>query len=241
MKYYFLLLLLIVMSSCKDVIDSDPNYDKTYKKGAILANQMNDVLQPLCSGNYWIYKVTTFDSDRTVTSVRNDTMKVIDSVTVDGDLWYRMDQFNYLINTESGLWSKCGECTSAPRFEFPYPCKNGNLEFYYEFGNHHSKVVDSSGNYLDIYSSDTIYRNMDVMKETSVTINSIDYSTIKYSYLNILKSNIPFIELKSKDWRREEYYVQNLGKVYYKLYKNEIGGPLYLSETWELIEYHLNN
>ena len=221
-KFYLsLCLILIVFSSCKDVIESDPNYEQNFVKGKILTNQTTGVIMPLAVENYWIYRVQYFDSIGTVTADIFDTIIVKNKCYAEDLMWYNTVDLldsNYYLNTETGLMYKYMNCCNEYRFYIPYPTiDNSTIEFEVEKNN--VMFLDTNGVYQNTII--TTLRNVKSELNQHVAIGTAQYNCIKYSITHKIKE--PDIQF-TKDWITYEYYQPDLGKVMELFYSNDNSG-----------------
>ncbi len=155
----------LIFISCSDIVDSDNNIkitEITYKE--ILADQENDVLLPLKTGNKWYYDVTEYDNDGSVNEEYIDSVEVISEVILGDENWFEVScpflakENIFLANTDAGLWAKCDNCGDKSFLLAKYPSKA-------------EKFASGYPNIIELPASDPAYYDrvdgLTLSKETS--------------------------------------------------------------------------
>jgi hypothetical protein len=220
-------LIAIVLISCEDITQSDPNkISNVVKYTKVLENQQSSVIQPLAAGKTWYYLHKYYNFDGGSNLITRDSMFVEGEYLDNNEKWFKvwhpifMD-FVYMTNTDKGLWYKCHLCDNASYLEAAYP----DLTTPYN-----SSSFDIFGFWFDSLQiahnfSDTLYKSYEISQENVILTNG-NINAIKYKVTTKrLTNNYSNLFLDSYN----AYYVPDVGLVKLeKFYYNK------LSETYEL-------
>lgn len=211
--------IALLLYSCNDVVNSDPNYNQILKKGIALENQSDGVIMPLAVGNYWHYNFTEYDTLGNLIETSIDTIEIKKNSIVDDSTWYNARESGadsvYFINTESGLWYKCSGCDDDSHLIAPYPVEN-NFTHNAWFETYQVIYENEDGSFSEDYVTTAIRIKCEL--DVIINVNGTQYNTIKYSlkpyFVDFGESEVRFA--KEIEW--ETYYVPDLGKVYEERY-----------------------
>lgn len=86
----------------------------------------SSVLVPLAINNTWVYQVTDFDSTGAVSEISEYVRKLVDTTTIDGQLYYQLDNLiGFVTNRPDGHWIFVG---SPPGWRYAkYPAFVGEI------------------------------------------------------------------------------------------------------------------
>lgn len=213
-----LFVISIILSSCGDITNSDPNVNtKVIQYNKVLANQVQSVIMPLKVGNRWIYRKE---------NLKLDTTEVMSMIKINGEDWFNVKHIRmgnlYLTNTDVGLWYKC-ECEGESFLQAKYPVYGNSYttNFYYNPFIYYNDSTDKYESGIDTLYREIIMENNKVITVPKGTFNTILYKTYIKS-INKLPFNA-YIYF---------YYVPDLGLIKIEEYLN---GSLQF--TYELVDY----
>ena len=103
-KIWGVILVTIILSSC------EPAPERIIPAGEIV---------PLKVGNQWTYKVKIFDEFGTVTDSSHETVKIMNEVVIENELWYVDNDGNVQTNRADGRWVRSDVAYLVEKF----PCK----------------------------------------------------------------------------------------------------------------------
>ncbi|MGA2298607.1 MAG: hypothetical protein ABSG15_13760 [FCB group bacterium] len=203
-KILFLSLFsLIILVSCKDNTTSPVS---------------QTVIWPLAVGNYWVIKISIYDSTGKSVFIQIDTMKVISDSIINSEKVYNIQllhdtifsfDYNYLCNRADGLYN------------------------YFNINNSFvaSLVLKYSGNAGDTYISDSSTIKIDSINAI-VKVPAGNFECYKYSveYFNGFY------------WEKGPIYLSpGIGFIYEEYYipLNYNSNSFRLAMTWELLSYKL--
>lgn len=240
MKKYILainlLALLILISSCQDIVDADNSILKTKKivYKTVKQDQEKDVIMPLKVGNLWVYRVTDYNTDQTVSKIFYDSLLVQKDTIINGEKWFvvvnpsnKLTDPMYLTNTDKGLYFRRSEWGNESLLRAQYPLVNSTYYVGYQAFTH-------LFNDPDTHINDT----MDCWANPSIITNyGTDYGTFNaYSYQtwwNLRKQKITF-----DPWFIENY-IPNLGLVEVRNFENDLTNGTTLSRVAYLVYTNL--
>jgi len=214
-------LFAILISSCGDILNPEQDTHTTpIKYHKVLKDQEHSVIMPLKVGYYWVYKVTSFNSDGSIKSIGYDTTIVKKDTIINGEKWFLVDDpssidcFEYfcLTNTNIGLYSNnLGSEFTLLRAE--YPPKHQTYLFSEEEYPTQVRYYDDYGNLIDqriVWLLSSFW--IDIEKINSFLIFNKTFDCYKY------KMNSEF-KIEGKKYNVPEYpadieyFVPNLGLV----------------------------
>ncbi|TAL68604.1 MAG: hypothetical protein EPN82_10015 [Bacteroidetes bacterium] len=245
MKNYFLivlqlsLLLILLLSSCKDIINSDENinkYDIHYNY--VLTDQTHNVIMPLHVGNNWIFNVKEFKSGSFVREYF-DTIKVVNELLQNNEKWFEVMWINdinsilYLTNTDAGLWMKCNICDNRSTLEAQYPSLSSPY-LACKYDDMHTIVYNDTTEQYEEMNYE-FYRWTNIDNFSGVVVPAGSFNGLKF--INGLEDKSTKVKFSLS---YIPYYVPDLGPIkfeYYVLSSKVDSSNLNL--LYELIRYEL--
>jgi len=136
--FIVLVAIVVTMIACDDK-PNEPGNGSTY------------VIVPFAVGDRSVFKVTDYDEAGSVTEISYDTILVVKDTTIEGDVWYVVEGFDYTSynrNTDNGMeeWTPSGTCML-----FKYPASEGNeydcslYDIHFEVGAANAEVTVEHG------------------------------------------------------------------------------------------------
>ncbi|MEI6089779.1 MAG: hypothetical protein WCR42_04965 [bacterium] len=216
-----LLVLVLLISSCGDIINPEPDTHTTpIKYHSVLKDQEHSVIMPLKVGYYWVYRVTSFNPDGSSESISYDTTFVKKDTLIDGCKWFILSDpgatdwviYRCLTNTDIGLCSNGSKCLGS-LLRAEYPVKHKTYLYCDEEYPTQVRYYDDDGNLIDqriVYATTNLWIDIQKISGYSLFYNSFD--CFKY---------IMWVELKAetkvqfaKDYpSANEYFIPNIGLV----------------------------
>ncbi|MEI6089772.1 MAG: hypothetical protein WCR42_04930 [bacterium] len=234
MKKYFLainlLAFVILLSSCEDIVDADYKIKKTkISYHSVITNQENGVIMPLKVGNLWVYKITSYNQDGSLSGISYDSLLIKRDTIINNEKWfiieepqYKHNDLIYLTNTDIGLWYKSSEMINKSYLRAEYPIKNATY-FIETVSDEIPELVNDS---LDIWINTGIANNF---SSSYGVFNCNKYT----AWGHIRKADRDY-----NPWF-VEYYSPNLGLLRTEQYKEDANKVLKLHKISELVYTNL--
>jgi hypothetical protein len=231
-----LLVLVILISSCGDILNPEPDTHTTpIKYHYVLKEQEHSVIMPLKVGNMWVYKVTELNGDGSVNKISYDTLLVKKDTIRNHEKWFIIDNssvtyelgFLLFTNTDVGLFSNEDCSCNILKAEYPNIYKR-YLYLHLDFP---ITDRDSLGEPYNQYINTDVWTDVERLVDYSTYLGIFD--CFKYKTWSESKKKGKII--LAFDRVTIEYYVPNLGLVYKELCKRNDDESLNIYETWELI------
>jgi hypothetical protein len=188
---------------------------------------LDDVIMPLALGNTWVYELTRFADDGSVSTVELDTTRVVKVTNYTGEVryytYFENDMGSYFTNRPDGLWSGGGDAGDVnPHLYLPYPSVVGQ---YVDLDRKASLRYDDKGHLMP----DTLVTRMTVVElNSTVSVKAGTYTCRRYELTEFWSSGLVF-------YRSSEYYIPNVGLVLREATSLDLNRTMKLSFRAELL------
>ena len=223
-------ILTITAIGCQDQLPTGPE---------------EDVILPLKVGNMWTGVETTYDANGVTISERFDTLKILDSARLLGEIWYRSNRIEgeheiWYRNDDDGLYqlpvriSGDGMPVQCPSKMLRYPASSSEI----------LHVIAERGCTADdplVFSnqdSTVHYQKMRTVTSNNLPVESPAGTLSCYAYVMSINN----VESTSTDetfpaLRTEEFYAPSIGPVRIDWFQGTMDNPNapILRKRWELL------
>lgn len=210
-----------ILNSCKDSLGLDQRIETPLKVP----------VKPLNIGNYWEYKVISYNERAEIIDESYQRYEIIAEITINGEKWYIEDKglpspgiSETITNRENGLWTEKG----SPEFNpdspiriISYPIIPGEKYLV-------SRFTSKPDNSIREVIREATNINISI-KTPAGNFKCIEYYDFQADILgNILTepTNI-------------SYYAPNYGLIERKSYRIDKTGNVYLYQIWQLDTYNI--
>ncbi|MEI6089776.1 MAG: hypothetical protein WCR42_04950 [bacterium] len=177
-----LLVLVLLISSCGDIINPEPDVHKTKIKHHIILNdQEHSVIMPLKIGNMWVYKVSGVSSDGTTEFIGYDTILVKRDTIIKSEKWFIAKDPSsngtevILTNTDVGLL--CNPECFCGILRAEYPAKYSSYLLYTSDWPTYIRVFNNQGELIDqniIFVMVHAWIDVEMINEYTIFNKSVD-------------------------------------------------------------------
>jgi hypothetical protein len=193
-----------------------------------LSNQQ--AIMPLAVGNEWIGQVTQYDSYGNSDSIWFDTLRVLKSEVVAGEIWYDMNAFWINGSDTNRQWF-------ANRSDGLYTCDSEYFREAYRFGKYPAKPGDVCVTFENTFDSTRLYGQSDgISVDTTdllVTVPAGQFRCYVYRGFSISRD----YDVVSSAFEPGQYYAPGVGLIASGYFGPDGQHDKYigLDRTWRLV------